>query len=76
MNIPTRGETIIKREFPRQLMDRTRRMILKVGLSAWVDNNQIRTLLCQSLIGLKQRIIDKAMLSSNCIDEYEEEIEE
>ncbi|KAA6403014.1 MAG: hypothetical protein EZS28_001457 [Streblomastix strix] len=50
--------------------------MLKGGQSAWNDNVEIRTLLCQSLISWIQRIIDKEMLSTSCIDEYEEEIDQ
>ncbi|KAA6400139.1 MAG: hypothetical protein EZS28_004339 [Streblomastix strix] len=50
--IPTRGEIKIKREFLRELMDRTRGMMLKVGWSAWNDNAEIRTIFCKSLISL------------------------
>ncbi|KAA6389888.1 MAG: hypothetical protein EZS28_014583 [Streblomastix strix] len=50
--IPTRGEIEIRREFPRELKDRTSGMLLKVGWSAWNDNAEIRTFLCQSLISL------------------------
>ncbi|KAA6367862.1 MAG: hypothetical protein EZS28_036611, partial [Streblomastix strix] len=76
MCIQTRGEMEIRREFPRELKDRTSGMMLIVGRSAWNDNAQIRTLLRQSLISWIQRIIDKEMLSASCIDEYEEEINE
>ncbi|KAA6387890.1 MAG: hypothetical protein EZS28_016585 [Streblomastix strix] len=44
--------------------------------SALNEIAEIRTLLCQSLISLIQRIIDKETLSTSCIDEYEEEIDE
>ncbi|KAA6382514.1 MAG: hypothetical protein EZS28_021959 [Streblomastix strix] len=74
--IPTRGEREISRKFPRELNDQTSGMMLKVGWSAWNDNDFIRTLLYQSLISLIQRIIDKEMLPTSCIDEYEEEIDE
>ncbi|KAA6378801.1 MAG: hypothetical protein EZS28_025672 [Streblomastix strix] len=74
--IPIRGEIEIRRQFPSKLKDRTCGMMLKVGCSVWNDNTKIRTLLCQSLISLIQRIIDKEMLSTSCIDEYEEEINE
>ncbi|KAA6387606.1 MAG: hypothetical protein EZS28_016865 [Streblomastix strix] len=66
----------IRREFPRELKDRTSGMMLKVGWSAWNDNAEIRTLFCQSSISLMQRIIDKEMLSASCNDEYEEQIDE
>ncbi|KAA6376685.1 MAG: hypothetical protein EZS28_027787, partial [Streblomastix strix] len=74
--IPTRGEMEIRREFPRELKDRTSWMMPQVGWSAWNDNDEIRTLLCQSLISWIQRILDKEMLSTSCVDEYEEEINE
>ncbi|KAA6365990.1 MAG: hypothetical protein EZS28_038483 [Streblomastix strix] len=74
--IPTRDEIEIRRQFPRELKDRTSGMMLKVGWSAWNDDAEIRTLLCQSLISLIQRIIDKEMLSTSCIDEYEGIIDE
>ncbi|KAA6366176.1 MAG: hypothetical protein EZS28_038297, partial [Streblomastix strix] len=76
IRIPTRGEMEIRREFPRELKDRTSGMMLMVGWSAWNDNAEIRTLPCQSLISLKQRIIEKEMLSTSCIDQYVEEISE
>ncbi|KAA6385251.1 MAG: hypothetical protein EZS28_019221 [Streblomastix strix] len=74
--IPTRGEREVRREFPRELKDRTSGMMLKVGWSAWNDKAEIRIAPCLSLISLIQRIIDKEMLSTSCIDEYEEEISE
>ncbi|KAA6395023.1 MAG: hypothetical protein EZS28_009456 [Streblomastix strix] len=52
MRIPTRGEIEIRREFPRDLKDRTSGMMLMVGWSGWNDNAEIRTLLCRSLISL------------------------
>ncbi|KAA6374206.1 MAG: hypothetical protein EZS28_030268 [Streblomastix strix] len=72
----TKSEIEIRREFPREQKDRTSGMMPNVGWSAWNDNAEIRSLLCQSLISLIQRIIDKEMLSANCIDEYEKEIDE
>ncbi|KAA6368379.1 MAG: hypothetical protein EZS28_036094 [Streblomastix strix] len=66
----------ISREFLREQKDRTNEMMLMVGWSAWNDNAEIRKLPCQSLISLIQRIIDKEMLSTSCIDEYEKEIDE
>ncbi|KAA6370248.1 MAG: hypothetical protein EZS28_034224 [Streblomastix strix] len=50
--IPTRGGIEIRREFPRELKDRTSGVTLKVCWSAWNDNAEIRTLLCQRLISL------------------------
>ncbi|KAA6359558.1 MAG: hypothetical protein EZS28_044916 [Streblomastix strix] len=73
IRITIRGEIEIWREFPRELKDRSSGMMLKVDWSACDDNDEIRTLLCQSLI---QRIIDKKRLQRSCIDEYEEEIDE
>ncbi|KAA6364119.1 MAG: hypothetical protein EZS28_040354 [Streblomastix strix] len=64
------------RQFPRELKDRTSGMMLKVGWNAWNDNAEIRILPCQSLKSWIQRIIDKVMLSTSSIDEYEEEIDE
>ncbi|KAA6375732.1 MAG: hypothetical protein EZS28_028741 [Streblomastix strix] len=74
--IPTRGEIETMREFPRELKDRTCGKMLKVGRSALNDNDEIRILPCQRLISLIKRIIDKKMLSTSCIDGYEEEIGE
>ncbi|KAA6397291.1 MAG: hypothetical protein EZS28_007179 [Streblomastix strix] len=51
-----RGEIEIRREFPRQLNDRTGGMMLMVGWSVLNDNAEIRTLPCRSLISL---IIDQ-----------------
>ncbi|KAA6393525.1 MAG: hypothetical protein EZS28_010945 [Streblomastix strix] len=48
--IPTRGEIEIRREFPRELKDRTSGMMLMAGWSAWNDNDEIRTILCEGLI--------------------------
>ncbi|KAA6390569.1 MAG: hypothetical protein EZS28_013901 [Streblomastix strix] len=72
--IPTRGEIEIRREFTRKLKDRTSGMMLMVSWSAQNDNAEIRTLPCQSLIQLIQRIIDKEMMSTSCIDKYKEQI--
>ncbi|KAA6368178.1 MAG: hypothetical protein EZS28_036294, partial [Streblomastix strix] len=66
----------IRREFPRELKDRTSGMMLMVGWGTWNDIAEIRTLLRQSLISWIKRIIDKEMLSTSCIDEYVEEINE
>ncbi|KAA6382167.1 MAG: hypothetical protein EZS28_022306 [Streblomastix strix] len=74
--IPTRGEIEIRREFLRELKDRTNGMMLKAGLCAWNDDDEIRTLLSQSLISLIYLINDKEMLSARCIEEYEEQIDE
>ncbi|KAA6390934.1 MAG: hypothetical protein EZS28_013542 [Streblomastix strix] len=74
--IPTKGEIETRIEFPREQKDRTSGMMQKVGWSAWNDNGEIRTLLCQSLISFILRIIDKAMLSMSCFDEYEKETDE
>ncbi|KAA6364673.1 MAG: hypothetical protein EZS28_039800 [Streblomastix strix] len=76
IRIPTQNETEIRRKFPNELKDRTIGMMLKVGWSAWNDNAEIRTLICQSLISLIQRIIDKEMLLTSCFDGYEEKIGE
>ncbi|KAA6390513.1 MAG: hypothetical protein EZS28_013959 [Streblomastix strix] len=46
------GEIEIRREFPNELKDRTSGMMLKVGLSAWNDNDEIKTLFYQSLKSL------------------------
>ncbi|KAA6371614.1 MAG: hypothetical protein EZS28_032860 [Streblomastix strix] len=62
--IPTRGELEIMRKLPRELKVRTSGKMLMVGWSARNDNDEIRTLRCQSLISLIQRIIDKEMLSA------------
>ncbi|KAA6323564.1 MAG: hypothetical protein EZS28_054300, partial [Streblomastix strix] len=52
----------IRREFPRELMDRTSGMMLMVGWSAWNDNAEIRTLPCQSLItDYRQREVDNEL---------------
>ncbi|KAA6401855.1 MAG: hypothetical protein EZS28_002616 [Streblomastix strix] len=72
--ILTRGEIEMKRKFPREMIDRTSGMMLIVGWNAWNDNAEIRIIPCLSVISLIQRIIDKEMLSTSCIDEYEEEI--
>ncbi|KAA6353749.1 MAG: hypothetical protein EZS28_050724, partial [Streblomastix strix] len=42
--IPTRGEIEIRRQFPRELKDRTSGTMLKVSWSAQNDNAEIRTL--------------------------------
>ncbi|KAA6376831.1 MAG: hypothetical protein EZS28_027641, partial [Streblomastix strix] len=70
------GEIEIQRKFLRELKNLTSGMMLKVGWNAWNDNAEIRTLLCQSLISLMLWIIYREMLSTSCIDEYEEEIDE
>ncbi|KAA6383166.1 MAG: hypothetical protein EZS28_021306 [Streblomastix strix] len=72
----TRGKPEIRREFPRELKDRTCGMMLKVIWSTWNDDNEIRTLLCHSLINLIQCVIDKERLPTSIIDEYEEKIDE
>ncbi|KAA6380518.1 MAG: hypothetical protein EZS28_023954 [Streblomastix strix] len=74
--ILTLGELETMREFLRELKGRTSRMMLKVDWSAWNDIDEIRSLFCRSMISLTQRIIDKEMLSTSYIDEYEEEIDE
>ncbi|KAA6355336.1 MAG: hypothetical protein EZS28_049136, partial [Streblomastix strix] len=51
-------------------------VMLKQSWTARKDNDEIRTLLCQSLISFVQWIIDKEMLSASCIDEYEVVIDE
>ncbi|KAA6392772.1 MAG: hypothetical protein EZS28_011695 [Streblomastix strix] len=45
--ILARGEIEIRREFHRELKNRTSGMMLMAGWSAWNDNVEIRTLLCQ-----------------------------
>ncbi|KAA6395942.1 MAG: hypothetical protein EZS28_008532 [Streblomastix strix] len=52
-NITSNSEREIRKKFPGELMHRTSGMMLNVGQSAWNDNDEIRTLLCQSFISLR-----------------------
>ncbi|KAA6371584.1 MAG: hypothetical protein EZS28_032889, partial [Streblomastix strix] len=64
----------IRREFLKELKNQTSGIMLKVDWNSWNDNGEMRTLLRKSLKSFIQRIIDKEMLLTSCIDEYEEEI--